>query len=305
MNMLDCRQMEAFRTVMERGSVTLAAQVLGISQPAVSSLIARLEEDIGYPLFTREHRRLTPTSEAGALIGEVAAVLDRHAQLARTAQDIHETRAGSLSIASHPGPSISWLPSLIATFMRERPGVTVKLISRQSQGVRDLIPSRSFDLAIAELPVEHPLVAVKRYRMPFVAVLAGDNPLTDHAVLTPGLLDGCPFISMFRGHSAQLGVAKAFDEANAHLHVVAECDYFASALALAAEGMGVALIDPITAEDLLRKGLVIRPFSPTIHYDFAVFQPADRQPSRLALSFAHAFDMHLRNYLKTGIEVSQ
>ena len=70
--MLDVKQMEAFRTVVERGSVTTAALVLGVSQPAVSALVARLEEALGYALFTREHRRMVPTAEALALVGEVA-----------------------------------------------------------------------------------------------------------------------------------------------------------------------------------------------------------------------------------------
>ena len=295
--MLDIKQMEAFCTVMERGSVTTAALVLGVSQPAVSALVARLEEAVGYALFTREHRRLVPTTEAVALVGEVTAVLERHAQLTRTAQDIHETRAGSLSIASHPSPSISWLPALIADFLAERPGVTVKLISRQSQGVRELIPSRTFDLAVAELPVEHPLVAVQRYRMPFVAVLSHTSPLAKHSALTPRLLSGQPFITMFRGHASQLGAARAFDEANAHLRVVAECDYFASAIALAAKGVGVALVDPISAEDFRTRGLAIRPFAPTIAYDFAVFHPADRPLSRLSRSFADAFESFVGPYL--------
>jgi len=295
--MLDVKQMEAFRTVVERGSVTTAALVLGVSQPAVSALVARLEEALGYALFTREHRRMVPTAEALALVGEVAAVLERHAQLTRTAQDIHDTRAGSLSIASHPSPSISWLPALIAQFLAERPSVTVKLISRQSQGVRDLIPSQAFDLAVAELPVEHPLVAVRRYRMPFVAVLSRTSSLARHATLTPRLLNGQPFITMFRGHASQLGAARAFDEAGAHLNVVAECDYFASAIALAANGVGVALVDPISAEDFKSRGLTAKAFVPTIAYDFAIFHPADRPMSRLSKSFVEAFELFVKPYL--------
>lgn len=293
MDMLDIRQMEAFCTVMERGSVTIAAQVLGITQPAVSTLIAKLEEAIGYPLFVREHRRLTPTAEAATLVGEVAAVLHRHQQLARTAEDIHQARAGAITIAAHPGPSISWLPPVIATFMHERPGVTVKLVSRQSQGVRDLIPARAFDLAVAELPVEHPLVAVHRYRMPFVAAFSSDSPLAKHKALTPKLLDGVPIISMFHGHAAQLGASRAFDDAGVHMHVVAECDYFASAISLASQGVGVAFVDPLSAEDLKTGALAIRPFEPQIAYDFAVFHPQDRPMSRLAGAFAVAFDQYL------------
>ena len=296
MDMLEIRQLEAFRTVMERNSVTIAAQVLGVSQPAVSALIAKLEEAVGYPLFLREHRRLTPTAEALSLVEEVATLLDRHVQLARTAQDIHQTRTGSLAIASHPGPSISWLPPVIAGFTAERPGVTVKLISRQSQGVRDLIPSRAFDLAIAELPVEHPMVVVRRYRLELVAVLSAASPLAAHARLTPALLDEAAFIGMFRGHAAQRGAAQAFNDAGAHLRVVAECDYFASAISLAARGVGVALVDPISAEDLKTPALVVRRFDPAIPYDFAVFHPHDRPLSKLARSFASDLDVFLSQY---------
>lgn len=177
--------------------------------------------------------------------------------------------------------------------MADRPGVTVKLISRQSQGVRDLIPARAFDLAVAELPVEHPMVAVNRYRMDFVAVLHKNDPLARQALLTPQLLDDVPFISMFRGHAAQLGASKAFSEVGAQMRVVVECDYFASAISLAARGVGVALVDPISAGDLKSTDLVQRPFSPSLGYDFAVFHPQDRPMSKLAHAFASAFDQYL------------
>ena len=294
MNKLDIRHYEAFRTVMERGSATVAAQVLGVSQPAVSTLLNQMEEALGYALFVREHRRLTPTAEALVLVNEVAGFLDRHTQLLRVAHDIHETRAGSLTIASHPGPSISWLPPLIAQFMAQRPGVSIKLVSRQSQGVRDLIPARAFDLAVAELPVENPLIAVRRYRTHFVAALPKAHALAAQAELTPALLDGVPFIGMFRGHAAHMGLSKAFDAVGARLHLVAECDYFASAMSLVAHGVGVALVDPISAFDLQTDGVAIRPFAPRLPYDFAVFHPQDRPMSKVAQAFSGAFDAFLR-----------
>jgi DNA-binding transcriptional LysR family regulator len=80
------------------------------------------------------------------------------------------------------------------------------------------------------------MVAVHRYQADLVAVLAVDHPLSRYRYLTPELLNGMPFIGMFRGHAAQLGAARAFDNAGAHLKIVAECDYFASAMSLAAQG---------------------------------------------------------------------
>ena len=65
--MITSRQLEAFRAIMEHGTVTAAAERLGVSQPAVSKILAGLEHEIGYPLFTRIKRRLAPTSEARLL----------------------------------------------------------------------------------------------------------------------------------------------------------------------------------------------------------------------------------------------
>jgi DNA-binding transcriptional LysR family regulator len=101
---------------------------------------------------------------------------------------------------------------------------------------------------------------------------------------------------MFRGHAAQRGAAQAFNDAGAHLRVVAECDYFASAISLAARGVGAALVDPISAEDLKTPALVVRRFDPAIPYDFAVFHPHDRPLSKLARSFVSDLDVFLSQY---------
>lgn len=298
MDTLDMRQLEAFRHVMEHGSVTMAAKILGISQPAVSTLISKLEESIGCSLFVREHRRLNPTTEALALIGEVKHLLERNIQLARTAQDIKNAKAGVLMINSHPSASIAWLPPVISSFIKERPNVKVKLVSRQSQGVRDLIETRSFDLAIAELPVEHPLVAVKKYRTRLVAVMHKYHPLASNSVITPEMLDGIPFISMFRGHIAQLGAASAFSDAGVKPNIVAECDYFASEIQMAANGVGVALVDIITAYSPGNLPVAIREFAPHIFYDFAIFYPNERPLSLLGKDFIKAFEESAGEFLE-------
>ena len=69
--MIRLRQLEAFRAVMHAASVTQAAEVLRISQPAVSRLIASLEQDLGFALFSRRRGRLLPTPESTFLLGEV------------------------------------------------------------------------------------------------------------------------------------------------------------------------------------------------------------------------------------------
>ena len=90
------RQLEAFRAVMRAGSVTQAAEMLNVSQPAVSRLIACLEQDVGFPLFRRRRGRLQPTPEADFLLGEVERAIANLDHVAQIADDIRKRRTGHL-----------------------------------------------------------------------------------------------------------------------------------------------------------------------------------------------------------------
>ena len=94
--------LEAFRSVLDSGSMTHAAASLGLTQPAVSAQIARLQSDVGFALFVRSGNRVRPTAEAIAFRGEVEQTLTKISDLGRVAEQIRSGEVGSLTIASHP-----------------------------------------------------------------------------------------------------------------------------------------------------------------------------------------------------------
>jgi DNA-binding transcriptional LysR family regulator len=298
METLDLRQLEALRAVVELRSVTRAAAALGVSQPAVSSLLSRLERRVGFRLFTRLGRTLHPTAEAAILCLEAGRALAAHEQLGRVAAEIREQRFGSLAIAAHPGPSIAWLPPVAARFIRERPGVTISFISRRSQSIREMLPTRAFDLAFAEPPIEHPMAVVRRFRLGIVAVMAPGHSLAARKLVTPRLLDGQPIIAMYPGHAAQVAATRAFEAAGVRWAPIASCDYYATAIGLAAEGAGIAFVDRISAEAAAAAGLVAaRPVSPGLSYEFAVFHPVGQALPRLAAAFLALFETTYARHL--------
>ena len=282
---MDVKLLEAFRAVVDHRSVTAAASVLGVTQPAVSTQIARLEETIGFALFERSGGRLKPTPEGLLFYAEANRVLSEVDRLATTTAQIREGQAGRLVIASHPSAAISLLPPLVADFLQSRPGVSVRLVSRHSDVVSQLLPSESFDIGIAELPIDDTAVKLVKYGMRCVAILPPRHPLVSRKVLTPQLVAEHPMVLPSRSQQVPARIFAAFATAGASLNIVAEAEFFATLCALVAAGAGWSLVDRLSAESFSHLGLVVRPFEPAIVYEIGVFHRADREPSVLAASF--------------------
>jgi len=189
---MDVRLLEAFRAVVDHRTVTNAAASLGVTQPAVSAQIARLEQELGFQLFERGNGRLKPTPEGLLFYAEASKALTGIDRLTQAAEQIRTAQVGRLVIASHPSAAISLLPPIISAFLAERPGVLVRLVSRNSDVISRLLPSQSYDIGIAELPVDESAVQVTRFRLRCVAVLPPGHPLAARKRLSPALLITLP-----------------------------------------------------------------------------------------------------------------
>ena len=281
---------------MEQGSVTAAARVLGLAQPSVSNSLANFEKELGVTLFYREPRHLVPTAEAKLLHREAIHVLNVFERFGTTAEEIYDGRRGTLTIATHPNPAVSWLPAVAAEFLRERPNVRLQFLSRSSGEVRELAAASAFDLGIAAAPFPNAELVLQRYALPRVAAMTTNHRLAAHSVLTPELLDGEDMIAVVPASWNWALVTRAFERAGAACHVVAECEYTATALAMAAHGIGICLADPISAKTI-GLGLVRRPFLPVIPYEVAVLAPAHGQLTVLAKAFSADLHNYIASYL--------
>src|SRR5579883_549451 len=290
---MDVKLLEAFRAVVDSRSVTAAAQALGITQPAVSGQIAKLEESVGFPLFERAGGRLKPTPEGLQFYTEATRVLGEVDRLAATTAQIREGQSGRLVIACHPAAAISMLPPLVAAFVAERPGVSVRLVSRHSDVVSQLLPTEGYDLGIAELPVDDTAVRLMRFQMRCVAILPPRHALASRKLLTPALLSGQPMIAPARSPQMLSRIYGTFAGAEAHINAVVEAEFFASCCALVAAGTGWSLVDPLSAQSFSHLGLVTRPFEPAVMYEIGVFHRRDREPSVLAAAFLELLESKL------------
>ena len=292
---MDYRQVEVFEAVVTLGSVTQAARRLGVTQPAVSAALAKLERSVGFDLFRREGRRLLPTPEAMLLHGKAFSVLSDFRGLTETAAAIAAGQAGTLTIASNPGPSIAWLPAIAAQFCRDRRGVRLRLLTRSSAEVRDLAVLSAFDLGIAEAPFTRAETLLRRYSFARVVALSSAHRLAAETEITPRMLDGEDMIATVNSSWSWSTVERAFEAAGARCHVVAECEFTAIAINMVAAGLGVCISDPLSVRDI--PDVVVRPFRPILPYDVGLLRPVHGRLTRLAEAFAADFHTHVTPYL--------
>jgi len=152
------RDLHIFLTVTQRGSMAQAAAQLGVSQPAVSSVIAELERTLGVPLFERSTRGVTPTVYARAMMDRSVAAFDELKQGIRTLENLADPTAGDLWIGCLESVSASMLPPILHQFMQRYPRVVIHLarLSSPTLEFRELC-ARNLDLVLTRILKDSPV----------------------------------------------------------------------------------------------------------------------------------------------------
>lgn len=280
------RQLEAFQAVMDSGTVTAAAERLYITQPAVTRLIRDLEHAVGFALFERRKGRLSPTVEAQFLFDEVERSFAGLDKILQSAEDIRTLNAGSLRIAALPALALGFLPRVICKFSDRHPNVNISLQIRSSMKVMEWIASQQFNIGFAAVQHEHPAVEqALLLEAPYVAVMPEGHRLAAKRLIGPADFQDETFISLGPELNARGTVDAIFAEAKVSRRLVLDTQLASAACMLVAEGGGVALVEPFTAADFLGRGIVARPFRPTLTFKYSLLFPLYRSRSRLVETF--------------------
>jgi LysR family transcriptional regulator for metE and metH len=181
---LDVRHLRLVAAVVDTGSVTAAAKVLHLSQPALSHQLRDVEERLGTELFQRQGRRMLLTSPgkrvleaARKVVAEVEAAEAEVSQLARPSQ-------GLLRLATECYTAYHWLPGVLRRFSARHPGVEVRIAVDATRRPVDALLSGELDLGIVSEPVKHRrLTGAPLFEDELLAVMAPDHPLARKAVL--------------------------------------------------------------------------------------------------------------------------
>lgn len=280
------RQIEAFRAIMLAHSISGAAKLLHVSQPAISRLIAHAEQRSGLQLFERIKGRLYPTPEAEQLFVEVSTVYDGVHRVNQLAEDLFEHRAGLLRIACSANLSQSLLPMAISAFLKRHPDIRIMVQTKSPQALLQTLFAHQVELGIAYMPISHPALAMELlYENRIVAVLPSTHPLGKRKELEMKDLVDEPLI----GYSSEIPfgqlVRQLFEKCEYVPTIRVEVEQVHVACELVEAGVGIALADEQSVLGRNWRNIVTRPLKPNVPTAVHVFYPLYKPLSRSAQEF--------------------
>jgi len=279
-------------------TVTLASEMLHISQPATTRLLADLETSLGFALFDRVKGRLYPTVEARALFEEVQRSLAGVDRIARAADEIRNLSRGTLQIAAAPAIALSFLPHAIADFLKTRPEAHVSLVVHSSRSVLDMVIGQRCDVGFARLTMTHASTHGERLvSAKMVCAMPAGHRLCALDIIRPVDLAGERFVAHQRSVEARLEIDSLFASHGVELKLQTESQVSHAICSFVEAGAGVSLIDAITAWGYRGTGVVFKPFEPVLVTDFALLTPSQR-PAPLLLK---PFISHVRKFARAEL----
>ena len=274
---------KAFQAVMRMGTISGAAEYIGRSQPAVSRMIDKLEQDLGVKLFERSKGRVVSTHSAQLLLIEVERLFVSLESLDKFGERLEEGLEGGVGVAALPALGLDFLPEVISRFSVQRPKARVMLNVRMSDSVEKWVATQQVDFGLAETPFLMSGFGTQIFSdSDYVAAMPADHPLAMHESLRPEHLRGEKLIGWIASTSARRTFDDIMQGAGVQPLTVIECTMSAPICSMVRRGLGLALVDPFTAWVNRDIGLVYRPFLPRLPCRIALLLPDTRALTTLA-----------------------
>ena len=271
-NLNSLKSLLIFKTLYETGTATRTARDLGITQSGVSRSLAQLEENIGIPLFMRHKKRLIVLPEADELYSEILGLLSNLENMKHSIVALREFGASRIRIASAPALGFAYVPKIIARILSDNPKYNVYLDIMPSPEVVRAVEAGYFDVGFVTLPVNSQALVVDRLiSTEAVCLMPKNHSLAKANVITIEDLKGQHLVIPNQPNLAADQLLLQLSQKNIHIAGKTEAN-IAAIYSLVANGVGITLINPITAYDhqVTRDNLLIKPFKPAFNYHFGL-----------------------------------
>ena len=248
---MEIEQLQYFKTVATMQHMTRAAEVLAISQPALSKSIANIEQNLGVPLFNREGRSIYLNRFGELFLQSVNVILDEYDRIKEEFEDIIKPGSGEVSFGFIHTLGMEIVPELIATTSEAFPNMqfsltqatSLSLLKRLEEGAIDLCLSQKIESRVIEIETEELFVEE------LFVIVPTTHPLAQQDAVKFEEVKNEPFIAIKKGNSLRQLVDELFLERGIVLNTTFAAEEMHTVAGFVGAGMGISVIPNIKGLD--------------------------------------------------------
>ena len=237
---MSIQKYQVFLHVTEAGSVSRAAEDMGLTQSAVSHALSSLESEFGLRLLTRSRSGVRLSPEGKRILPAVRDILSAEERLRETVSSLHGLSTGTIRVASFTSVAVHWLPSMLKAFQAQYPQIRFKLLNGDYHDVEQWLEEGSVDLGFVSLPTRAPGKVTPLMEDRLLVILPKDHPLASLPNFPIGYARQEPFISLLESSDHDLRRALDAEGIRPHIRFITKDDY--AIIAMVEQGLGIAIM---------------------------------------------------------------
>jgi DNA-binding transcriptional LysR family regulator len=257
---MNIEYLKTFQEIVRLGSFSETAKKLGISQPAVTFQVQKLEQELGVRLIDRSQRNIALTQAGKRMLKFAEAVGGEQEKLRYDLEQLRDKVSGELNIAASTIPAEYLLPTLLAKFTQRYPAVKIQVDVSDSLMVISHINANTYDIGFCGVkPEEKDLASFKIASDEIVLIVFPGHPFAIKGEVTPGELEGESFIFRETTSGTQQSLENLLNKAGLDIrhwtpHLVLGSTQ--AVVAAVAAGAGIAFISSLAIKQCTAQGVV-------------------------------------------------
>lgn len=260
--MLNPKSLTAFVCLAESKTFAEAAEKLHITQPALSTSIKKLEDDLGGALFSRNTRNVALSVEGKVFLPQAKRILMDWSNSMADIKSLFAVKQGTLTVAAMPSFAEGLLANYLRGFHQPNPNIRFRILDVVMETVIDCVLSGRAEIGFSFQPERddglefHPL-----FDDAFIAVVYPEHPFASREKIDWQAVLDEPFVAMNHDSSVRNWLHKTAESLNTEIKLIAEANQLGTVGQLVAAGIGVSIVPMLCRKQMLAKGLVCVPLA--------------------------------------------
>ncbi|MEF7438353.1 LysR family transcriptional regulator [Paenibacillus lautus] len=226
--------------VVELGSLTKAAEVMGFTQSGVSHMINSLEDEFGFSLLIRNRSGAKLTTNGEEIVKTLREILKWNEHLEQQVASIHGIELGTIHIGTFTSVGVHWLPGIIQDFQRDYPHIEIRLVEGDYREIEDWIAEGKIDCGFLSLPTWDIFDAIPLHQDPMLVLLPREHPLSSEDSITLAQIENEPFIMPSKGSDYDVNRVLEKARTKPDIKYTLGDDY--AIMAMVEKGLGISIL---------------------------------------------------------------